>query len=137
MLSSAHRLYNTLQSALLAHVRANDMWVMTLADMVARLTALLSLFGQVLLVLLVPFALAGEIRLPLLPLAVLIFAPAVSALLQLALSRIREYDADLAAAELTGDPRALAPAAAYEDDPLFERPVIVRVPRWHWYGLWH
>ncbi len=40
----------------------------------------------------------------------LYLAPTVGSLVQLALSRTREYDADLAAAELTGDPRGLVSA---------------------------
>ncbi len=40
----------------------------------------------------------------------LLFAPTLAGLLQLALSRTREYDADLDAAGLTGDPRGLASA---------------------------
>lgn len=40
----------------------------------------------------------------------LVFAPTVSMLMQLTLSRTREYQADLGAAELTGNPGALASA---------------------------
>jgi heat shock protein HtpX len=40
----------------------------------------------------------------------LLAAPTITSLLQLALSRTREYDADLGAVELTGDPQALASA---------------------------
>jgi len=42
--------------------------------------------------------------------AALIFAPVIKVLIRLALSRTREYDADLGAAEFTGDPEALASA---------------------------
>jgi len=94
----------------IAHVRSNDMWVMGLADLVSRLTSALSLAGMVLLVLTLPMMLVGQSRVsPLAPL-ILVFAPTLSALLQLALSRAREYDADLEAARLTGDPRGLASA---------------------------
>ena len=94
----------------LAHLRANDVWVMTFAELVGRVTALLSLLGQLLLFVWVPLALFNGASVPLLPLAALIFAPTASGLLRLALARTREYDADVAAAELTGDPRGLASA---------------------------
>jgi heat shock protein HtpX len=117
----------------LAHVRSNDVWVMTLADVVGRVTGMLSFFGVVLLAFLLPFAAAAGMRLPLVPLLVLMLAPFVSALLQLALSRTREYDADIAAAQLTGDPRGLASAL----DKLerlqggwMERMFMSRTPRW-------
>ncbi len=47
---------------------------------------------------------------PLLFSAVLIALPTVVTLLQLALSRSREYDADLDEASLTGDPEGLTEA---------------------------
>ncbi len=117
----------------IAHVRSRDVWVMTLAEVVARMTSLLSLLGQMLLVVLLPVSLVTGGELPLLAILLLIFAPSVSALLQLALSRTREYDADIAAVELTGDPRGLASAL----DKLerlqggwMERLFIARVPKW-------
>ena len=42
----------------------------------------------------------------------MVFAPTIMSLLQLALSRAREYDADHSAAELSGDPEGLARALA-------------------------
>jgi heat shock protein HtpX len=73
----------------ISHIRNGDLWLMGLADTVSRLTRMMSLFGQILL---------------------LVLAPTIGALLQLALSRTREYDADLGGALLTGDPMALAGA---------------------------
>ena len=46
------------------------------------------------------------------PLLVMVFAPLISDLIQLGLSRIREYDADLGSAILLGDPKPLASALA-------------------------
>ncbi|HAW0114422.1 M48 family metalloprotease [Escherichia coli] len=66
-----------------AHIANEDLRVMGLADSVSRLTSLLALMGQI---------------------AIL--------LAQLGLSRVREFDADRLAAELTGDPQGLAPALA-------------------------
>ncbi|HXF65376.1 MAG TPA: zinc metalloprotease HtpX [Burkholderiales bacterium] len=93
-----------------AHVAADDLKVMNLADVVGRVTALLSLAGQALLVAMLPAAALRGYEPPLDLIAVLILAPTVTLLLQLALSRTREYQADLAGAELVGDPAALASA---------------------------
>jgi heat shock protein HtpX len=116
-----------------AHLRANDLRVMTLADVVARMTALLSLVGQMMLLVLVPVALVTSVEIPWLAILALLFAPALSVALQLALSRTREYDADVSAAELTGDPRGLAMAL----DKLerlqggwMERMFMARAPKW-------
>lgn len=94
----------------LSHVSHRDTWVMALADLVSRMTHFLSLFGQLLLLLSLPLWMLTDYEVPWLLLAVLIFAPGMTALLQLALSRQREYDADLGAVEITGDPLGLASA---------------------------
>ena len=94
------------------HIRNGDLRVMAVADLISRLTEVLSLTGQVMLLLGLPLWLLGVWELPLVGVALLIFAPTLTALLQLALSRTREFDADLGAARLTGDPRGLASALA-------------------------
>jgi heat shock protein HtpX len=96
----------------ISHIHHNDTWVMSLADIVSRLTSLLSLSGQFLLIVSLPMLLLGNYRPPWLLYALLIFAPTLSTLLQLALSRTREFDADLEAIKLTGDPQGLASALA-------------------------
>jgi heat shock protein HtpX len=96
----------------LSHVRNDDLWIMGLADVVSRLTSLLSWLGQLLLILNLPFLLTGEVVVPWLVVFLLVFAPTLVGLLQLALSRSREFDADLDAAALTGDPQGLASALA-------------------------
>ncbi len=93
-----------------SHVRNNDLRIMGLADTMSRLTSLLSYFGLFLLVLNLPLLLAGAVGVPWLLVAALVFAPTLMSLLQLALSRSREFDADLDAAELSGDPVGLASA---------------------------
>ena len=95
-----------------SHVASGDTRVMMLADLFSRMTGLLSNVGQLLLFLNLPLILFSEYAVPWALIGVLIFAPSVSVLLQLALSRTREYDADIAAAGLTGDPRGLASALA-------------------------
>lgn len=96
----------------LSHVRNNDLWLMGLADLMSRLTSLMSWLGQLLLIFNLPVLMLGGEGVPWLLVLVLIFAPTAMALLQLALSRAREYDADLDAASLTGDPKGLASALA-------------------------
>lgn len=94
-----------------SHIRNDDIFVMGLADLLTRATHVLCLLGQILLLLSLPYALSVN-TLPfswwVIPL--LIAAPTLSALMQLALSRTREFDADLNASELTGDPEGLASA---------------------------
>lgn len=94
----------------LSHIRNNDLLVMGLADVMTRLTQLFSLLAVMLAVLNVFAWLAGAETIPWLAIAALYLAPTASSLLQLGLSRTREYDADLEAAMLTGDPLGLASA---------------------------
>lgn len=81
-----------------SHVRHNDMWVMGLADMFSRMTRMFSSFGQLLLLLNFPLLLLSEYTISWTAILILVLAPTLSALIQLALSRTREYDADLGAA---------------------------------------
>ena len=53
---------------------------------------------------------AAGLKVPWIGLFLLLLAPSIGGLLQLALSRAREYDADLDAISLTGDPKGLATA---------------------------
>ena len=96
----------------ISHVRNNDLWVMGLADMFSRTTSTLSLMGQFLLLLNLPLILLSGVVISWFAILLLVFAPTLSALAQLALSRTREFDADLGAAWLTGDPEGLALALA-------------------------
>jgi len=96
----------------ISHIRNNDLWVMSLADLFSRATSLLSLFGQFLMLLNLPLILFSQATINWWAILLLIFAPSLSALAQLALSRTREYDADLNAVSLTGNPDGLARALA-------------------------
>lgn len=94
----------------LSHIRYRDTRLMTLGDVFSRMTVVMSQFGQLLLLFSLPMILFGRPFISLGGLLLLIFAPMASALLQLALSRSREFNADLGAIELTADPAGLASA---------------------------
>lgn len=93
-----------------AHIAHGDLRVMSLADSISRLTSLLALLGQVLLVLALPFVLLGAAEINLWGFLLLALSPHLALLAQMGLSRVREFDADQAAAALTGDPEGLARA---------------------------
>lgn len=95
-----------------AHIAHGDLRVMGLADYVSRLTSMFALLGQFLLLFSVPALVSGEATVNWAGLLLLIFSPHLAVLSQLGLSRVREFDADLTAAALTGDPRGLASALA-------------------------
>jgi heat shock protein HtpX len=92
-----------------SHLRSGDLKLLRVAEAAGRLTRTLAFAGLILLAVYLP-----EIRalggLPAVPILLLVFAPVVSDLLALTLSRTREFDADAGAAELTGDPQGLIDA---------------------------
>jgi heat shock protein HtpX len=94
----------------ISHIRNNDLAVMSLADVIAQLTRIMAIGGMLLMLVSLPAWLIEYSRFPWLLILVLMLAPTFGSLLQLALSRAREYDADLDAAGLTGDPLGLARA---------------------------
>jgi heat shock protein HtpX len=91
-----------------SHIKSGDLKVMGLADVLNRITSILSNIGLIG----VPLVFGTGINVPFLGLALMIAAPTLGGLLQLGLSRAREYDADLDGATLTGDPEGLASALA-------------------------
>jgi heat shock protein HtpX len=96
----------------ISHVRNRDLWLMSHADLTGRLTRVMTLFGLGLVIIGLPLWLGAGSEPPLLLILLLLFAPQLTVLLQLALSRAREFDADLDAAGLTGDPAGLISALA-------------------------
>jgi len=96
----------------ISHLRNNDVRVMAMAALANRITSTLSMFGQILLLINLPLLLFSGQNIPWLLILALVLAPTVAGMLQLALSRTREFDADLSAAKLTGDPEGLAMALA-------------------------
>ncbi|HEY7552812.1 MAG TPA: zinc metalloprotease HtpX [Hyphomicrobiaceae bacterium] len=94
----------------ISHVRNNDLAIMGLADVMTRFTQALAYLALFLALFNLPAFLLGDAEIPLIGLVLLYLAPTAGSLIQLALSRTREFDADLEAASLTGDPEALASA---------------------------
>lgn len=93
-----------------SHVRRDDMRILGLTAAMAQATHTMALLGQFLLVLNLPLLLAGRVTVSWSAILLLLLAPALSGLIHLALSRTREYDADLGAVRITGDPGGLASA---------------------------
>lgn len=103
----------------LAHVRNRDTLIMTMTATIAGAISFLASFG---------FIFRGDNRNPIAMLAAVILAPFAAMIVQLAISRTREYGADRAGAEICGNPRALASAlaklaqgAAHIPNPVAER----------------
>lgn len=96
----------------IAHIANEDLRVMGLADSISRLTHMLALLGQVMILLSLPALLLGAVDIQWPALLLLAVSPQLALLAQLGLSRVREFDADRLAAELTGDPQGLALALA-------------------------
>ncbi|MCG8632509.1 MAG: zinc metalloprotease HtpX [Desulfobacterales bacterium] len=94
----------------ITHIKNNDMQIMALSAVFGRITGYLSLAGQILLLMSVPLAISGAMEISFLPLLLMIFAPAISTMLYFALSRTREFEADLGSLTLLNDPHALASA---------------------------
>jgi len=122
----------------ISHIRHNDIRTMAFAGMVGQMTSLLSLFGQFMLIISLPLIMAGQMLISWTAVLLLIFSPTLSSLLQLALSRAREYNADMSAAELIGNPEPLASALAKLErmqKSLYNRflwPMLPRLPQASW-----
>lgn len=94
----------------LSHIRNNDLRIMALADALSRAMQVLSWVALAMILYYTPQYFAGNARVPWLGLSLLYLAPTLCSLLQLALARTREFEADLNAVSLTGDPAGLASA---------------------------
>jgi heat shock protein HtpX len=88
----------------LSHVRHRDILTSTITASIAGAISTLAHFGMFF------GGRDSDQRNPFLAILVLILAPIAAVLIQLAISRGREYEADRGGAELSGDPRALADA---------------------------
>ena len=91
----------------MSHIVAGDVTLFSLGEVIARLVRTLAFVGFVLAIL---FSALGGGPVSLTALLFVSAAPLGISLIQFALSRNREYDADRAGAALTGDPLGLANA---------------------------
>jgi len=88
----------------LAHVKHRDILISTISATMAGAISMLANFAMF-------FGGRGENRPnPIVGLLVMILAPMAAGLIQMAISRAREFEADRGGAEISGDPRALASA---------------------------
>ncbi len=91
----------------LAHIRHRDTLIMTVTATFAGAISMLANFGMMF-----GGGQGRERSSPLAGLALVILAPLAAGIVQMAISRTREFEADKAGAEISGRPRALASALA-------------------------
>ena len=94
----------------LSHIKNGDLWMLGVADSFRRFTHTLSLFGFFFLLFNLPLLLLGRAALPLGFFLLLMAAPTFSLILELALSRTREFEADRLTVEITADPSGFVSA---------------------------
>ncbi|AKU09950.1 heat shock protein [Azoarcus sp. CIB] len=94
----------------LAHVKNRDILISTMSATVAGAISMLAQFGMFF-----GGSRDGERPNPVLGILVMILAPLAAMIIQMAISRTREFGADRGGAEISGDPEALASALAKID----------------------
>jgi len=94
----------------ISHIKNDDIRVMTFADIAGRIVKILSIMGQIMIIVTLPLTLLLNVEINWLPLIIMIFSPIGADLIQLGMSRIREYEADLGSAMLLGTATPLASA---------------------------
>jgi heat shock protein HtpX len=108
----------------LAHVKNRDTLIMTMTATIAGAISFLANFGLF-------FRGGDDNRGSMLAMiAAVIIAPFAALIVQMAISRTREYSADRGAAEISGNPRALASALAklHQNAARIPNPVAMRNP---------
>jgi len=99
----------------LGHVRNRDTLIMTMVATIAGAISMIANFG---------LFFGGGNRNPVAAIAAMIMAPFAAMIVQMAISRTREYGADKAGAEICGNPQALASALAKIANPAKRIPNI-------------
>lgn len=90
----------------ISHIKNNDIWLMQITDVASILATSVAYLGQIIMIILLPFLLDSLISFWMLFIIFLAIPPVIK-LMQLSLSRVREYGADLDSALLTGNPKYL------------------------------
>ncbi|MDH5464151.1 MAG: zinc metalloprotease HtpX [Thiovulaceae bacterium] len=94
----------------MAHIANKDLWLMSVTDIISRMTAIFSIIGQMMIIIYLPAFFMADVNVPWLIILILVLAPFINIVLSLTLSKVREYEADATAAYLLGDPTYLAQA---------------------------
>jgi len=97
----------------LGHVRNRDTLIMTMVATIAGAISMIANFG---------LFFGGNRQNPIAAIAAVIMAPIAAMIVQMAISRTREYGADRAGAEICGNPQALATALAKIANPARQLP---------------
>lgn len=116
----------------ISHIANNDVRLQQIALLMNRFTRTFSFMGQILLIFNFSTILMGQTSVSWLAILLLIAAPYLANILQMALSRTREFDADLQAAKITGDPNTLADALErlHRVNQRQRNPFIRQLPVW-------
>lgn len=101
----------------IAHMRNRDLPLFAVFDAMQGLTRFVAATLSVIVVVSLPMLLVGTVVVPPTTLLYLSMVPLLTIVLQFAFLRTREYQADLGAVELTGDPEGLATALEKMEDP--------------------
>lgn len=111
-----------------SHIRQKDLILFAVVEGLKQMLVTLAQAGWLLLILFFPLAFFGA-QIPLNLVLALLLAPLIALLLQLAISRSREFSADIGAVELTDDPEGLASALEKLDQPYGLFSILFPVPR--------
>jgi heat shock protein HtpX len=112
----------------ISHIRQKDLVLFAVVEGIKQMLVTLAQAGWILLILFFPLALFGA-AIPFNLVLALMLAPILALLLQLAISRSREFSADIGAVELTDDPQGLASALRKLEQRSGILSVLFPVPR--------
>lgn len=101
-LLNTNELYGVLAHEI-SHIKNNDIWIMQITDIASKIATVVAYIGQGILILLAPFIIFEDPTYFFIIFILFLSIPPITILMQLSLSRIREYAADMDAVLLTND----------------------------------